>query len=66
MEIMQRYGQPMLMIQWSKLQAIHGTTAEIIHLQHRCVGFEEQDDSVKVYFPDGKSPSRLADWRRWH
>lgn len=57
MEIMQRYGQPMLMIQWSKLQAILASVLppEIIHLQHRCVGFEEQDDSVKVYFPDGKT-----------
>jgi len=55
----------MLMIQKTASHSGIGTT-EIIHLQHRCVGFEEQDDSVKVYFPDGNSPSRLADWRRWH
>ncbi|PSB42765.1 FAD-binding monooxygenase [Cyanosarcina cf. burmensis CCALA 770] len=57
MDTMQKYGQPMLMIQWSKLQAILASVLppEIIHLQHRCVGFEEQNDSVKVYFPGGKT-----------
>jgi salicylate hydroxylase len=57
MEIMQRYGQPMLMIQWSKLQAILASTLppETIHLQHRCVGFEQQENSVKIYFPGGKT-----------
>jgi salicylate hydroxylase len=57
MEIMQKYGQPMLSIQWSKLQAILVSLLppEIIHLQHRCVGFEQQDNCVKAYFAGGKT-----------
>jgi salicylate hydroxylase len=57
MEIMQKYGQPILSIQWSKLQAVLASTLppEIIHLQHRCVGFEQQDNSVKIYFKGGKT-----------
>jgi len=46
----------MLMIQWSKLQAI---LASVLppksFIFSIAVGFEEQDDSVKVYFPDGKT-----------
>lgn len=54
---MQQYGQPMLNIQWSKLQAILAAALppEIIHLQSRCVGFEQQNNSVTAYFKDGKT-----------
>jgi salicylate hydroxylase len=54
---MQEYGQPMLNIQWSKLQAILASALppEIIHLHHRCVGFEQQDNSVEAHFEDGKT-----------
>lgn len=57
MTTMQQYGQPMLNIQWSKLQAILASTLppEIIHLQHRCVGFEQQDNKVEVHFANGKT-----------
>ena len=42
-EIEQQYGQPMLNIQWSKLQAILASTLppETICLYRRCVGFEQ-------------------------
>ncbi|MBD2068225.1 FAD-dependent monooxygenase [Leptolyngbya sp. FACHB-671] len=57
MTTMQQYGQPMLNIQWSKLQAILASTLppEIIHLQHHCVGFEQQDNKVEVHFANGKT-----------
>lgn len=53
----QHYGQPMLNIQWSKLQAILASAlpSEIIHLQHRCVGVEQQDNQVKAHFESGKT-----------
>jgi salicylate hydroxylase len=57
MTLMQQYGQPMLNIRWSKLQAILASTLppEIIHLNHRCVGFEQQANSVDAYFENGKT-----------
>lgn len=55
--VMQQYGQPMLNIQWSRLQAILASALprDIIHLQHRCVGFKQFDDSVKLFFSGGKT-----------
>jgi len=57
MAIEQQYGQPMLNIQWSKLQSILASTLppEIIHLNHRCVGFEQQDDQLTVHFSHQKA-----------
>ena len=54
-EIEQQYGQPMLNIQWSKLQAILASTLppETICLDRRCVGFEQSEDRLSVYFSDG-------------
>ena len=45
----------MLNIQWSTLQAILASALppEIIHLQHRCVGFEQEEGGVKVEFEHG-------------
>ncbi|NEP08347.1 MAG: NAD(P)-binding protein, partial [Okeania sp. SIO4D6] len=38
--MMEKYGQPLLSIRWSKLQEILAAALppEIIHLNHRCVG----------------------------
>lgn len=57
MTVMQQYGQPMLNIQWSRLQAILASLLppDIIHLNHRCIGFEQQESSVEAYFEDGKT-----------
>ena len=54
-EIEQQYGQPMLNIQWSKLQAILASTLppETICLDRRCVGLEQSEDGLSVYFSDG-------------
>ncbi len=50
--VMQQYGQPLLNIQWSRLQAILASALppNIIHLDHRCVGFEQNDNGIKIYF----------------
>ena len=39
----EKFGQPMLNIQWSRLQSIlaEALPPGIIHLNHRCVGFEQ-------------------------
>ncbi len=54
---MQEYGQPLLNIQWSRLQAILGSVLppNIIHLNHRCIGFEQCNSGVEVYFENGKT-----------
>lgn len=57
MTIMQQYGQPLLNIQWSRLQAILASVLppEIIHLNHRCIGFDQHENSVETHFEDGKT-----------
>jgi salicylate hydroxylase len=54
---MQKYGQPMLSIHWSRIQAILASALppNCIHLQHRCVGFEQFDNGVNLFFPGGKT-----------
>ena len=57
MMIMEQYGQPVLSIQWSRLQAILASVLppNIIHLNHRCIGFEQSSSNVEAYFEDGKT-----------
>ncbi|MBW4591718.1 MAG: FAD-dependent monooxygenase [Brasilonema angustatum HA4187-MV1] len=54
--LMEKYGQPMLLIRWSRLQEILAAAllGETIHLDYRCIGFEQNDKGVEVYF-DGKN-----------
>jgi len=54
---MEQYGQPMLNIQWSRLQAILASVLppDIIHLNHRCIGFQQHENSVETHFEDGKT-----------
>ena len=56
MTVMQDYGHPMLNIQWSRLQAILAAALppDSIHLNHRCIGFEQHDGGVKTCFEHGK------------
>lgn len=58
---LQRYGQPLLNIQWSRLQAILASALppDMIHLNHRCIGFEQYDNRVEVHFEDGIVQSDL-------
>ncbi|MFN6568940.1 FAD-dependent monooxygenase [Dendronalium sp. ChiSLP03b] len=53
--LMEKYGQPMLLIRWSRLQEILASALppETIHLDRRCIGFEQNDKGVEVYF-DGR------------
>ncbi|MBH8572963.1 FAD-dependent monooxygenase [Nostocaceae cyanobacterium CENA369] len=55
--LMEKYGQPMLQIRWSRLQEILAAALppETIHLDYRCIGFEQNDKGVEVYF-DGRDP----------
>ncbi len=50
--LQEKYGQPMLQIRWSQLQDILASQlpAETIHLDHRCIGFQQNNEGVKVYF----------------
>ncbi|NEQ36852.1 MAG: NAD(P)-binding protein [Okeania sp. SIO3I5] len=55
--LMEKYGQPMLIIRWSKLQEILASALppEIIHLNHRCVSFTQNHNSVTVEFEGQKT-----------
>lgn len=57
MTLVQQYGQPMLNIQWSRLQAILASVLppDIIHLNHRCIGFQQHENSVETHFENGKT-----------
>ncbi|WGV27953.1 FAD-dependent oxidoreductase [Halotia branconii] len=54
--LMEKYGQPMLNIRWSRLQEILAAALpnDVIHLNHRCIGFEQLDSGVEVSFDNGK------------
>ncbi|MBD2527598.1 NAD(P)/FAD-dependent oxidoreductase [Nostoc sp. FACHB-133] len=51
----EKYGQPLLTIWWYNLQQVLASRlpSEIIHLNHRCIGFEQDENGVKISF-DGK------------
>lgn len=55
--LMEKYGMPMLNIRWSRLQEILASALppDIIHLNHRCIGFEQDRDKVTVNFENGKT-----------
>jgi salicylate hydroxylase len=55
--LIRHYGQPMLNIQWSRLQATLASALppNVIHLEHYCVGFEQCNNKVKLLFPWEKS-----------
>ncbi|NEP91113.1 MAG: NAD(P)-binding protein [Okeania sp. SIO2C2] len=55
--MMEKYGQPLLSIRWSKLQEILAAALppEIIHLNHRCVSFTQNYNSVTVEFEGKKT-----------
>ncbi|NER33521.1 MAG: NAD(P)-binding protein [Oscillatoria sp. SIO1A7] len=55
--LMEKYGMPMLNIRWSRLQEILASALppDIIHLNHRCIGFEQDRDRVTVNFENGKT-----------
>ncbi|MBN3923798.1 FAD-dependent monooxygenase [Nostoc sp. NMS4] len=52
---LEQYGQPLLTIWWYRLQQVLASRlpSEIIHLNHRCIGFEQDTNGVEIHF-DGK------------
>jgi salicylate hydroxylase len=54
-QLHEKYGQPMLQIRWSRLQEILASRLlpEIIHLNSRCIGFEQNDSGIEVSFEQG-------------
>ncbi|MEH2290752.1 FAD-dependent monooxygenase [Nostoc sp.] len=51
----EKYGQPLLTIWWYRLQQVLASRlpSDIIHLNHRCIGFEQDANGVEIHF-DGK------------
>ena len=54
-----KYGQPLVTVWWWNLQQILASKLppDIIHLDHRCLDFQQNEDSVKIYFGNGKTAS---------
>ena len=54
-QLQEKYGQPMLQIRWSRLQEILASRLppEVIHLNSRCIGFEQNDSGIEVSFEQG-------------
>ncbi|MDH6088485.1 FAD-dependent oxidoreductase [Umezakia ovalisporum] len=55
--LLEKYKQPMLQIRWSRLQEILAAQLppDIIHLDHRCIGFQQNQQQVEVCFEGGKT-----------
>ncbi|MBW4594568.1 MAG: FAD-dependent monooxygenase [Brasilonema angustatum HA4187-MV1] len=53
---LEKYGQPLITIWWWRVQQILASKLlpETIHLNYRCVGFEQNDKGMEIYFEDGK------------
>ncbi|KAF3886942.1 FAD-dependent monooxygenase [Tolypothrix bouteillei VB521301] len=54
-----KYGRPFITVWWWHLQQILASKlpSESIHLDHRCIGFEQDDRCVSIYFENGKRVS---------
>ncbi|NET03484.1 MAG: FAD-dependent monooxygenase [Symploca sp. SIO2B6] len=54
-----KYGQPLITVWWWHLQQILASKlpSESIHLHHRCIGFEQDDHRVSIYFENGEKVS---------
>ena len=55
--MMAKYGQSGLTICWWRLQQILASylPLEVIHLNHRCIGFEQNENTVITHFDNGKT-----------
>lgn len=54
-----KYGQPLITVWWWHLQQIlvSKLPSESIHLNHRCIGFEQDEHCVSISFDNGKKVS---------
>ncbi len=50
------YGEPLITVWWWRLQQILASKlpSESIHLHHRCIGLEQNEHGVKIFFANGK------------
>jgi salicylate hydroxylase len=55
--LLEKYGHPLLTVWWWRLQQTLASRlpSEIIHLNHRCIGFEQDESGVAIYFENGKT-----------
>lgn len=53
----EKYGQPTLLFWWWRLQQVLASALppEAIHLDYRCIGFEQDENGVTAHFDGGKS-----------
>jgi len=53
----EKYGQPTLVFWWWRLQQVLACALppEAIHLDYRCIGFEQDENGVTAYFDGDKS-----------
>ena len=56
-KIVEKYGQTIVTVWWCRLQKILASLVpdNSIHLDYRCIGFEQSDDSVIINFANGKT-----------
>ncbi|MEH2014575.1 FAD-dependent oxidoreductase [Nostoc sp.] len=56
-KFLEQYGQPLLTVWWYRLQQVLASRlpSDIIHLNHRCIGFEQDENGVEIHF-DGEKP----------
>lgn len=54
---LEQYGQPLLTVWWYRLQQVIASRlpSNIIHLNHRCIGFDQHEKGVKNHFDGQKS-----------
>jgi salicylate hydroxylase len=53
---LEKYGQPLVTVWWWRLQQTLASRlpSDIIHLNHQCMGFEQNDNGVEISFDNGK------------
>ncbi|MEH2465890.1 FAD-dependent oxidoreductase [Nostoc sp.] len=54
---LEQYGQPLLTVWWYHLQQVlvSRLPSDIIHLNHRCISFDQDENGVEIHF-DGEKP----------
>ncbi|RCJ22192.1 FAD-binding monooxygenase [Nostoc sp. ATCC 43529] len=54
---LEQYGQPLLTLWWYRLQQVLASRlpSNIIHLNHRCIGFDQHEKGVKIHFDAQKT-----------
>ncbi|MEH2401044.1 FAD-dependent oxidoreductase [Nostoc sp.] len=56
-KFLEQYGQPLLTVWWYRLQQVLASRlpSDIIHLNHRCISFDQDENGVEIHF-DGEKP----------